>query len=375
MYIGRYYTLIIGLILLVCCVSEYEPNAIDQIEGLLVVEGMITNDTAEIRLSRSVKILDDFGEEESITDANVFVECDQGFTFKPVNVSEEGVYIIKVDKLDPAYKYRLSINWNDKEYKSEYLSPLDTPAIDSVSVESPASEKPVYICVTTHDNELEPTYYKWSYREIWEFNADLFANAGYLNDKFYMFERHTSQNTYYCWGRDSSKVMLLATTDKLTENLIYEKELIEIPRDHDKLKILYYIEVQQNRIRKEAYEYFKNIQRNIEQTGSIFSPIPTEVRGNIACVSDPEEWVLGYVDVTNTTIMKRFMPELRDFYETSYDCAKKILTGMAPDGYTYYIYSGAPTVPNIYAPFRCVDCTYDGRGTKNKPSWWPTDHL
>lgn len=168
---------------------------------------------------------------------------------------------------------------------------------------------------------------------------------------------------------------ILATTDKLTENLIYEKELIEIPRDHDKLKILYYIEVQQNRIRKEAYEYFKNIQRNIEQTGSIFSPIPTEVRGNIVCVSDPKEWVLGYVDVTSTTIMKRFMPELRDFYETSYDCAKNILTGMAPDGYTYYIYSGAPTVPNRYAPFRCVDCTYDGRGTKNKPSWWPTDHL
>ena len=72
--------------------------------------------------------------------------------------------------------------------------------------------------------------------------------------------------------------------------------------------------------------------------------------------------------------MKRFMPELRDFYETSYDCAKNILTGMALDGYTYYIYSGAPTVPNRYAPFRCVDCTNGGRGTKDRPSWWPTDH-
>ena len=60
------------------------------------------------------------------------------------------------------------------------------------------------------------------------------------------------------------------------------------------------------------------------------------------CASDPKEWVIGYVDVTNTTIMKHFMPELRDFYETSYDCAKNILTGIAPDGYTYYIYSGSP---------------------------------
>ena len=116
----KLYMYITGLVMLLGCISEYEPNTIGQIEGLLVVEGMITNDTTEIRLSRSVKILDDFGEEESITDANVFIECDQGFTFEPVCVSEEGVYIIKVDKLEPAYKYRLSINWNDKEYKSEY---------------------------------------------------------------------------------------------------------------------------------------------------------------------------------------------------------------------------------------------------------------
>lgn len=211
------------------------------------------------------------------------------FTFEPVSVSEEGVYILKVDKLEPAYKYRLSItmiNWNSKEYKSEYY-PSDTPAIDSISVESP-SEKPVYICVTTHDNELEPTYYKWSYREIWEFNADLFANAGYLNDKFYMFERHTrSQNTYYCWGRIAQKLCYWATTDKLTENLIYEKELIEIPETMISWKS-FIIEVQQNRIRKEAYEYFKNIQKKYRVNRKHLFPIPTEVRGNIVCVSDPK---------------------------------------------------------------------------------------
>lgn len=49
--------------------------------------------------------------------------------------------------------------------------------------------------------------------------------------------------------------------------------------------------------------------------------------------------------------MKRFMPELRDFYETSYDCAKNILTGMAPDGYTYYIYSGRQLFLIAMRPF------------------------
>lgn len=51
----KLYMYITGLVMLLGCISEYEPNTIGQIEGLLVVEGMITNDTTEIRLSRSVK--------------------------------------------------------------------------------------------------------------------------------------------------------------------------------------------------------------------------------------------------------------------------------------------------------------------------------
>ena len=57
---------------------------------------------------------------------------------KSLNVSKDGVYTIPMGELNPAYKYRLSINWNNKEYKSEYLNPLDTPVIDSISVESSA---------------------------------------------------------------------------------------------------------------------------------------------------------------------------------------------------------------------------------------------
>ena len=235
----RLYMYITGLLTLMGCISDYEPDIVNQIGGLLVVDGFITNDTTRIRLSHSVRMLDEFEEGESITDANVFVESDKGAVFETLNVSKDGVYTIPMGELNPAYKYRLSINWNNKEYKSEYLNPLDTPVIDSISVESSSSETPVYICVTTHDNKVEPTYYKWTYQEIWEFHVDLFANAGFLDDKFTLFQKHTSKNTYYCWGRDSSKAMLLESTNKLTVNLIYKRKLIEIPRDHDKLTMLY----------------------------------------------------------------------------------------------------------------------------------------
>ena len=164
----RLYMYITGLLTLMGCISDYEPDIVNQIGGLLVVDGFITNDTTRIRLSHSVRMLDEFEEGESITDANVFVESDKGAVFETLNVSKDGVYTIPMGELNPAYKYRLSINWNNKEYKSEYLNPLDTPVIDSISVESSASETPVYICVTTHDNKVEPTYYKWTYHRRYE---------------------------------------------------------------------------------------------------------------------------------------------------------------------------------------------------------------
>lgn len=371
-----FYISMVGFALFMGCITDYEPDILDQVDGLLVVDGFITNDTTQIRLSQSLKMSDDFEEERAVTNAKVSVECDQGTICHSFDVSENGVYSINVGELNPDYKYRLAIIWNGKKYQSDYLNPLISPEIDSLSVISAGQEQPVYVCASTHDAESETTYYKWTYKEIWEFHVDLYANAGYLNGKFTYYDKHSSKNAYYCWERDSSKVLLLASTAKLTENLIHEKKLIEIPRDHDKLQILYYINVKQNRIRKKTYDYFLNIQKNVEQTGSIFSPVSSEIRGNIACVSDPKEWVIGYVEVSTTSKIARFMPELRDFHiPSAYDCAKNILVSAPPDGYTLYIYGGSPTTPNRYAPFRCVDCTHDGRGAKNKPSWWPTDHL
>ena len=120
----RLYMYITGLLTLMGCISDYEPDIVNQIGGLLVVDGFITNDTTRIRLSHSVRMLDEFEEGESITNANVFVESDKGVVFETQDVSEDGVYTIRMGELNPAYKYRLSINWNGKEYKSEYLSPL-----------------------------------------------------------------------------------------------------------------------------------------------------------------------------------------------------------------------------------------------------------
>ena len=62
----RLYMYITGLLTLMGCISDYEPDIVNQIGGLLVVDGFITNDTTRIRLSHSVRMLDEFEEGESI---------------------------------------------------------------------------------------------------------------------------------------------------------------------------------------------------------------------------------------------------------------------------------------------------------------------
>ena len=94
----------------------------------------------------------------------------------------------------------------DDIYQSEYLSPLIIPEIDSISWQKKGEGEPLYICVTSHDPLDQSPYYRWTYKEDWEFHARYKANAAYIPGKgIVMFDFKTSNNLYYCWGSDVLK--------------------------------------------------------------------------------------------------------------------------------------------------------------------------
>ena len=136
-------------------------------------------------------------------------------------------------------------------------------------------------------------------------------------------------------------------------------------------------EVEQYALHREAYDYYFNLQKNIEESGSLFAPIPSEMKGNIRCVTDPEVPVIGFVEVATVTRLKRFFPEIGKVYEAEVTgCASTIVQGSEYDNnpdYGYVSYNPMNAASNTYALKRCMDC---GRfGSKQKPSWWPTSHL
>ena len=56
---------------------------------------------------------------------------------------------------------------------------------------------------------------------------------------------------------------------------------------------------------KEGYEYYLNVQQQNEEMGGIFTPQPSEIQGNISCISQPGRRTIGYVGVYKNISEKR----------------------------------------------------------------------
>lgn len=366
------------------CISEYIPKDIMELEDMLVVESTITNNTTHVRLTRSSKLNKLINKSKNIENAEVYVETKDGsYTGQGVHIVD-GNYTIETGDLNPTAQYRLYLKIGNKEYASDYLSPVITPEIDSISWRRNGSDQPVYICVSTHGTEEQSPYYRWAYKEHWEMKTELKADgtfitrniAGYIVDEFIPFDFDSSNNTYYCWGKDSAKILILDSSEKMETNIIPQKKLVEIDPSGDKLSILYYIRVKQTSLRKEAYYYLLNTQKNIEQTGGLFSSMPVETKGNIRCLSNTDIPVIGYVDVATTTEKEHFIPESAGAYVPPLALCRSLVTldGGFKDALLFIYAPGNPTVV-LWAPGYCVNCLLKDNASKDKPAWWPTSHL
>lgn len=364
------------------CISDYSHPGIKELSNILIVESTITDGTTHVKLTRSVGLLSDIKTSKTVDNAAIHVETADGSFKQQCQSTGNGNYTIETGSLNMAAEYRLVISADGKEYASSFLKPITTPEIDSITWVKRGPGEPIYMCVSTHGPEDATPYYRWSYKENWEVKAEFFANAAWIfapsgTKTLIWYDLYSANNIYYCWGNDNSKTILLESSEKMSSNIIIQKKLVEIPATDDRLSILYHIDVQQTALRKEAYNYLLNIQKNIEQTGGIFSSMPSETSGNISCISDPNTPVIGYVEVATTTEKALYIPESVGIYEPVVtSCANMITEDFDSfPSYALLQYPTAAGMSTLYIPSACVNCTFKNKATKNKPAWWPTSHL
>jgi len=111
----------------------------------------------------------------------------------------------------------------------------------------------------------------------------------------------------------------------------------------------YYIEIQQRVISREAYNYWKAVDQLSSNNGSLFDTAPAAIRGNIKCISNPEEEAYGLFEASAIS-------ENGFFIERTQSAVPAIVT--------------CPPNPVTANPLICAACVEGAFRTKIKPKYW-----
>jgi len=365
------------------CKRDYSPPALQTNPNILVIDGFINmgaNSTTAFNLSRTQKLGDSLGAYTPELQASVAILAANGNSY-PLQELGNGAYSSTQLSLDPAQKYRLKITTrNGSQYESDTVSTRTAPSIDSLTWRQDDSSGNVIVSVNTHDPGNNSHYYRWFYSETWEYHAPLQAELQLINGEiYYAIDSLTQQFLiYYCWRSANSTDIVLGNTSSFGQDRVSQQPIGILPRGAQKISVKYSMLASQYVLTPDAYQYWLILQKNTQNLGTLFDPQPSQLTGNIHCLTNPKEPVIGFLSASSIAQQRLFIDnkQLHNWDTLVQDCPLR-QTGWDPNNfhnYSYpdtlwgpYYFSG----PVLYLTKRdCLDCRLQG-GTLQKPSFWP----
>lgn len=374
-----------GYLSLSSCVESFIPDDLKDAQSVLVVEGNISlNGPFEIQLSRSTTMAIPAGGNREMkyeNYANVYVVSQDGEKYPPLdNPVKEGRYAFDLSSLslDESKQYHLLIETpkDNQAYESAPLTSQHSTdmtvgyVIDTISQE-------VRIHVSTYDPTGNSRFYTWRFEETWDYVSQLAAYCYF--DGAYLMET-PNPFKHRCWDSARSTDVIVLGTEDLSEDRVVDYVIQTIPFKDIRISQHYSILVTQTVLDKDAYEFYQNMRKNSNDIGSLFSPQPNEINGNIRCTTQPDLAVVGHVSVCSSVTKRIFVDCLhlpKSYFLVEED---KVLSLDAPS-YEYIILQRQGYEPYTTDPMqrtvswnkqRCVHCTYRG-GIVSRPSYWPIE--
>ena len=381
-------------ILFSSCIEEYNISQINSkyYKEEIVIQGKIlSGDMSTIYISHTQP----FGSNQKanpITGAQVRIIGENGYKSDMARYdADNNYYIIDTKDLSTETKYALEVKTKGETFQSEFLKIQNCPEIDEIKYKERTDG--ISIHVSSYGTEKDSQYYMWTFEEDWEFHAetDILRLGGVpiYSEKFYKFESKYHNPYYYCWKHNTSKNIYIYTTKDLKENIVKENELFRIPIDDIRISYIYSLLLKQMTLNEEAYLYYSDMERLTENTGGLFSPMPTEIRGNITCITNPQIIVRGYAIASQVTTKRIFIYEsdfkdIKSEYSNCQMIKPQIDTMGWDDMWQIYIrnYGAVAYTPHgeivhseslLYLQ-GCVDCRAVEGSTKQRPYFWPNNH-
>jgi len=374
---GKVFIGILLVVLLARCrkpfVADYQPPVTD----FLVVGGFINtapSSVTRITLSHTRALEDSISATEE-QNATVLLRVENGSSYS-LSETAPGIYVSDTLSLDTGQRFSLSIRRSSGEtYESEYVRSMNTAPIDSVTWKQDGD---VSIAVNTHENGAGPAFFQWEYVETWHYESTLKTIYGVKDNQIYV--RDSTDQVGICWRDQYSTDILVGSTAALQSPVISEQKLLTIPIKDPRIYFRYSILVRQYNISQQAYSYWNTIQQNSEALGTLFDRQPSQLKGNIHSVKDPEETVIGFISASSATTARIFINhnELRNWefdLLRGASCDVKVIpqnpnfldwTYPDPNYVPWYYLSGGSM---FIAKKTCLDCRTAG-GVNQKPSFW-----
>jgi hypothetical protein len=358
------------------CVEKFTPN-IHTPRYYLIVNGLITNQPEVYTVNLFWSITP--GEKTSVpvTGCDVTVYDDLGRVYQFTESSTPGYYISDTTTFRGVIgrKYTLHIETNNAtplqhSYESEQVEMKAVPPIDSLYYEkviirekTPTSgaHEGCQIYLDTYDPRGSCRFYRWDYAETWKFNIPWEGVANKL-----------------CWISENSKNINIKSTMVLSQDRIQRYPLYFISNITDRLSERYSILVNQYSISEKDYSYWEQARNLTQNNGGLYDIIPYSLAGNLICIEDPGEQVLGYFSVSAKSSKRIYVDEIFKGLVNIYkDCPADTFNFANPNlipglnAYRWIIYECHGSCGDVEITTNehsCADCTV--RGTKIKPDFW-----
>jgi len=180
---------------------------------------------------------------------------------------------------------------------------------------------------------------------------------------------------FKCWKHFPLDQVYIASTRSQTSNEVRRLPLSFVSNETDRLSVTYSINVKQQSLSSEAYDYWRRMNDQAVESGGMYETQPASVAGNIYNAYNPEEVVLGFFYATDLKEKQIFVKNnnLFDFYVPHIQCefqpTNMLWRNRDKINFPIYIYDPGNFQPTFWGPEECFDCRMEGGDTIRPINW------
>jgi len=320
--ISKTYLTLLAVFILGSCTEVYFPGEIDSTDKIPVIEGMIQeNEVPSVTLSWAIGYYDQ--NKSYISGANVYVTDNLNNSADLVETSD-GRYSMINDEFRgiKGRIYTLHVKLPDgKEYASTPVLMQTNPNIDSLyaapgtrtvysysQFNEPVTEvqKGLFIMADLNGNSDSTLYYRFNTKVLKEmvYSVDIGTPAAH---SIFLWETTTLDNNYsadFTVVQNNRQVLREHPVGFL--RYFYDASL-ETENSTAPFTVAWVLTFKVYSISSDVFNYYNSIAQQFSANDQIFSPVPSQIKSNIHCESDPEKEVIGVFEASSlTTVYKAF---------------------------------------------------------------------